>query len=103
LLNVLVQIVNKTGLPKKNSMSDAILTDCSSAAICRTATKLTNYFTAIPPASTSNIMSQLNQMGDITYRATFYNILVELAIYVPQAYLMNMNPTKQRPTYMVKR
>jgi hypothetical protein len=57
-------------------MSDAILTDCLSAAICRKATKLTNYWregsisTAIQPASAYKVMGQHNKIGGITFGAT---------------------------------
>jgi hypothetical protein len=50
------------------SMSDAILPDCSSAAICRMGTKLTNYWwegstsIAILPESASNFVGQHNKI-----------------------------------------
>jgi hypothetical protein len=56
-------------------MSDAILSDCPSAAICRTATKLTNYWrkgstsTAITPASASEVAGQHNKIQGITFGA----------------------------------
>jgi hypothetical protein len=59
------------------TISDINLPDCSSAAIFRMATKLANYwregstFTAIPPASASNIVGQYNKIGDITFEAHF--------------------------------
>jgi hypothetical protein len=54
-------------------MSDAIFPDCSSAAICCIATKLTNYWwegstsTAIPPAS--NGTGQHNKIRAITFNS----------------------------------
>jgi hypothetical protein len=57
------------------SMTDAILPDFSSAAVHYTAIQLTNYWwkgstsTAIPPASTSNIIGQHNKIGGITFGA----------------------------------
>jgi hypothetical protein len=52
------------------SMPDAILPDCSSAAICRTATELTNYLwvgspsTSIPPAYVYNVLDQHTKIGN---------------------------------------
>jgi hypothetical protein len=57
--------------------SNDILPDCPSAAICRMATKLTNYWlegstsTAIPPASASDVVGQNNKIGGITFGAPF--------------------------------
>jgi hypothetical protein len=54
-------------------MSDAILPEYSSAALCRTATELTNYWrecstsTIIPPASTSNVAEQRSEIGGIIF------------------------------------
>jgi hypothetical protein len=61
----------------RTSVSDAILPDCSSAAMCRTATKLTNYWrkgstsTVIAPASASNVVDQHNKIEGITFGAPF--------------------------------
>jgi hypothetical protein len=54
-------------------MPDAILPECSSAAICRTAAELTNYWrecstsTIIAPASVSNVSGQRSEIGGITF------------------------------------
>ena len=57
-------------------MSDAILSDCPSAAICHTQQQIvTEYLwegstsSAIPPTSTSDIVGQHNKIGGITFRA----------------------------------
>jgi len=58
------------------SMSDTILSDCRSAAICHTAIKYNGIlvegstFTATPPTSTSDVMGQQNKVGCVTFRAT---------------------------------
>jgi hypothetical protein len=54
------------------SMSDANLPDCSSAAICRTEPKLTNYgqegstSNVITRVTIRNAVGQHNEIGDIT-------------------------------------
>ena len=56
-------------------MSDVILSDCPSAAICCTATNVMGYWwegstsTAITPTSASDIVGQYNKIGGITSRA----------------------------------
>jgi hypothetical protein len=56
-------------------MADAVLPDCSSAAICRSATEPTSYgqegsaSTVVPPASVSNVVVQHNKIGGITIGA----------------------------------
>jgi hypothetical protein len=61
-------------------MSDAILTDCLSAAICLKATKLTNYWpedsvsTAIQPASAYKVVGQHNKTGGITFGAPLVDL-----------------------------
>jgi len=69
------------------SMSDAILSDCPSAAICPTATKCNGilvgrYSTAVPPMSTSDIMGHHYKIGGITFRAVFWAEPLEQPIYV---------------------
>ena len=57
------------------SMSDAILSDRPSAAMCGRATKYNGILvegstsTTIPPASTSDVMGQHNKIGGITFEA----------------------------------
>ena len=57
------------------SMSDAILSDYPSAAICRTATKCNGILvessvsTATPPTSTSDFVGQHNKVGGIAFGA----------------------------------
>jgi hypothetical protein len=57
-------------------MSGAILSDCSSAVICRTATKFKEYWrvgstsTAISPTSASVVVGQHNNTGVINFGAT---------------------------------
>ena len=54
-------------------MSDTILSNCSSAAICHIATKYNSMLaessasTAIPPTSISNVMGQHNKTEGITF------------------------------------
>jgi len=54
-------------------MSDSILSDCPSAAICHTATNLTGYWqegstsALIAPTSTADVMGQQNKIGGITF------------------------------------
>ena len=57
------------------SMSDAILSDCPSAAICHTATNVTEYWwegstsTAIPPTSVSDVVGRHGKVGGFSFRA----------------------------------
>ena len=54
-------------------MSDAILSECPSAAVCHMAIKYRlkgSTFTAIPPPSASDIVGQHNEIGSITFVAT---------------------------------
>jgi hypothetical protein len=61
----------------RTSILDAILSDCPSAAICRTITELKNYWredstsTAIPPASAFDVVGQHNKIGGIIFGAPF--------------------------------
>ena len=56
-------------------MSDAVLSDCPSAAIFHTATKdkgmpvKGSASTAIPPTSTSDVVGQHNEVGGTAFRA----------------------------------
>ena len=61
-------------------MSDAILSDSPSAAICHTATKHNGILsgsasTVIPPTSTPDIVGQYNKIGGITFGAALVDKL----------------------------
>jgi len=55
-------------------MSDAILSDCPSVAICHTASYVMGYWwkgstsTAVPPTSAFDLTSEHNKTGDNTFR-----------------------------------
>jgi len=61
----------------QTSVSEAILSDCPSAAICHAARRWNGIsveystFTTIPPTSTSFVVGQHNNIGGITFRAAF--------------------------------
>jgi hypothetical protein len=63
-------------------MSDAILIDCSTVAICHTTTKLTVHwredstFTTTSPTSASDVVGQQNKIGGIVY-GTPYVVYME--------------------------
>ena len=56
-------------------MSDTILSDCPSAAVCHPATNVAECWgddltsIAIPPPSTSDVVGKHNKIGGITVRA----------------------------------
>ena len=58
------------------SMSDAILSECPSAAICHMAPNVGEGSTsaAIPPTSASDSVGQHNKIGGITFRAALIHV-----------------------------
>ena len=70
----------------RTSLSDGILSDCPSAAICHTATKCKGilarrfHLTVTPPTPASDIVVQHNKMGGITYKAALIHY-VQISTY----------------------